>query len=169
MADKNKFPEIGRIINTHGVRGEVKIEPWCDSAADFCRMKRVYLENGKELSVINPRIMKGNFIICSLSEIKTLDEALQYKNKVIYANRDDLDIPEGSVLVCDMIELPVIDNDNGKVYGTLSDVLKYTSQEIYEIKTPDGKTVLMPAVHAFIKRIDTENGIFITPIDGFFD
>ena len=79
MADKNKFPEIGRIINTHGVRGEVKIEPWCDSAADFCRMKRVYLENGKELSVINPRIMKGNFIICSLSEIKTLDEALQYK------------------------------------------------------------------------------------------
>ena len=49
MADKNKFPEIGRIINTHGVRGEVKIEPWCDSAADFCRMKRVYLENGKEL------------------------------------------------------------------------------------------------------------------------
>ncbi len=169
MAEKKEFLEIGRIINTHGVRGEVKIDPWCDSPEDFCELSRIYLENKTEFSVLRSRVINGNFILCSLSGIKTLDDAVKYKNKVIYAKREDLNIPEGSNFICDLIDLPVIDADTGKVYGRLTDVLQYTSQEVYEITDENSKKTLIPNVPAFIKECDTEKGIFITPIEGFFE
>jgi 16S rRNA processing protein RimM len=73
------------------------------------------------------------------------------------------------VLICDIIGLPVTDKNTGKVYGTLTDVLQYTCQEVYEITDEDGKKTLIPNVPAFIAERDTEKGIFITPIDGFFE
>ena len=169
MAEKKEFLEIGKIINTHGVRGEVKVDPWCDSPEDFCKIKRVYLENKTEFAVSNPRIINGNFILCSLSGIKTLEDAVKYKNKVLYVKREDLRIPEDAVLICDLIGLPVIDRDTGKVYGKLTDVLQYTCQEVYEITDDEGKQTLIPNVPAFIAERDTEKGIFITPIEGFFE
>ncbi len=169
MIDKKAFPETGRIINTHGVKGEVKIEPWCDTPEDFTALSRVYLDNGQELKVENARIFGGKFILCSLSGIKTLEEAVKYKNKIVHAKREDLDIPENAVLICDMLGLPVIDKDSGRVYGRLTDVLQYTIQDVYEIETESGEKVLMPAVPEFVKEVDTEKGIFITPIEGFFN
>ena len=169
MAEKKDFLEIGKIINTHGVRGEVKIDPWCDSPEDFCALSRVYLENKTEFAVSHARVINGNFILCSLSGIKTLDDAVKYKNKVLFVRREDLDIPEDAVLICDIRGLPVIDKNTGKVYGKLTDVLQYTCQEVYEITDEDGKQTLIPNVPAFIAERDTEKGIFITPIDGFFE
>ena len=169
MAEKKQFLEIGKIINTHGVRGEVKVDPWCDSPEDFCDITRVYLENKTELTVSNHRIINGNFVLCSLSGIKTLEEAVKYKNKVIYVRREDLNVPEDAVLICDILGLPVIDKNTGKVYGKLTDVLQYTCQEVYEITDDEGKKTLIPNVPAFIAERDTDKGIFITPIDGFFE
>lgn len=169
MSEKKEFLEIGRIINTHGVRGEVKIDPWCDSPEDFCDLTRIYLENKKEFAVSHARVINGNFILCSLSEIKTLEEAVKYKNKVIYAKREDLNLPEGANFICDLLGLPVIDADTGKVYGKLTDVLQYTCQEVYEVTGEDGAKTLIPNVPAFIKECDLDKGIFITPIDGFFE
>ena len=65
--------------------------------------------------------------------------------------------------------LPVIDKNTGRVYGKLTDVLQYTCQEVYEITDEEGKQTLIPNVPAFIAERDTEKGIFITPIDGFFE
>ena len=169
MAEKKEFLEIGKIINTHGVRGEVKIDPWCDSPEDFCELPRIYLENKTEFSVSHARIINGNFVLCSLSGIKTVEDAVKYKNKVIYAKREDLALPEGANFICDLLGLPVIDAENGTVYGKLTDVLQYTCQEVYEITRESGEKVLIPNVPAFIKECDTDKGIFITPIDGFFE
>ena len=169
MAEKKDFLEIGKIINTHGVRGEVKVEPWCDSPEVFCALSRVYLENKTEFEISHARVINGNFILCSLSGIKTLDDAAKYKNKVLFVRREDLDIPEDAVLICDLIGLPVIDKNTGRIYGKLTDVLQYTCQEVYEITDEEGKQTLIPNVPAFIAERDTEKGIFITPIDGFFE
>ena len=169
MAEKKQFLEIGKIINTHGVRGEVKIDPWCDSPEVFCALSRVYLADKTEFAVEKSRIINGNFILCSLSGIKTVEDAVKYKNKVLFVRREDLDVPEDAVLICDILGLPVIDKNTGKVYGTLTDVLQYTCQEVYEITDENGVKTLIPNVPAFIAERDTENGIFITPIDGFFE
>jgi 16S rRNA processing protein RimM len=169
MAEKKQFLEIGKIINTHGVRGEVKIDPWCDAPEDFRGIERIYLADKTEFTVSNPRIINGKFILCSLSGIKTVEDAVKYKNKVVFAKREDIHVPEDAVLICDIIGLPVIDQNTGKIYGTLTDVLQYTCQEVYEITGEDGTKTLIPNVPAFIAERDTEKGIFITPIEGFFE
>jgi 16S rRNA processing protein RimM len=169
MAEKKQFLEIGKIINTHGVRGEVKIDPWCDAPEDFRGIERIYLADKTEFTVSNPRVINGKFILCSLSGIKTVEDAVKYKNKVVFAKREDIHVPEDAVLICDIIGLPVIDKNTGKVYGTLTDVLQYTCQEVYEITGEDGTKTLIPNVPAFIAERDTEKGIFITPIEGFFE
>ena len=81
MAEKKQFLEIGKIINTHGVRGEVKIDPWCDSPEVFCALSRVYLEDKTEFTVEKSRVINGNFILCALSGIKTVEDAVKYNRR----------------------------------------------------------------------------------------
>ena len=78
-------------------------------------------------------------------------------------------MPEGGALIADMIGLPVLDADSGRLYGHLADVQPSPAADLYELRTPGGKAVLLPAVPAFLDRIDIEAGIYIRPIPGFFD
>ena len=104
-----------------------------------------------------------------LEGVSDIDSAALLKETVIYANRDDFKLEEGNYFISDLIGLSVIDNeDNSIIYGTLSDVINYGASDIYEVDTPNGKR-LIPAVPEFVKSIDTDKGIFISPIEGMFD
>ena len=165
--EKKAYLEIAKIINTHGVRGAVKLDPWCDGPQVFKKLKHLYLENGKEFEVSEVKTV-GAFVVCSLSGVTTVEDAIKLKNKILLAKREEIPLPKGSHFICDMIGLPVKDARTGEVYGELTAVSQPALQEIYEIRTPAGKTVLLPAVPQFIDRIDTDDAIYITPIDGFF-
>lgn len=167
--EKKTYLEIAKIINTHGVRGAVKLDPWCDSPEMLKKIKKLYLENGACYEVSDVKMINGGFVVCSLSGITTVEAAVKLKNKTLLAKREDIPVEEGSFFICDLIGLPVKDAENGAVYGTVEDVIQNTVQDIYSIKTPDGKTVLLPAVPAFIRRIDTDDAVYVTPISGFFD
>lgn len=166
--EKKAYLEIAKIINTHGVRGAVKLDPWCDGPQVFKKLKHLYLENGKEFEVSDVKTV-GAFVVCTLSGVATVEDAIKLKNKVLFAKREEIPLAKGSHFICDMIGLPVKDAATGEVYGTLAEVSQPALQEIYEIRTPSGKTVLMPAVPQFIAKIDTDDAIYITPIAGFFD
>ena len=165
--EKKAYLEIAKIINTHGVRGAVKLDPWCDGPQVFKKLKHLYLENGKEFEVSEVKTV-GAFVVCSLSGVTTVEDAIKLKNKILLAKREEIPLPKGSHFICDLMGLPVKDAVSGEVYGTLTDVIRPALQEIYEITTPDGRKVLMPAVAQFISRIDTDDAVYITPIDGFF-
>ena len=166
--EKKAYLEIAKIINTHGVRGAVKLDLWCDGPQTFKKIKRVYLANGTEYAVSDVKTV-GAFAVCSLSGVGTVEDAMKLKNKILFARREDIPLAEGSHFICDLIGLPVKDAQSGEVYGTLTEVTRPALQEIYEITTPTGKKVLMPAVKQFISKIDTDDAVYITPIDGFFD
>lgn len=165
--EKKAYLEIAKIINTHGVRGAVKLEPWCDGPQVFKKLKHLCLANGTEYEVSDVKTV-GAFVVCSLSGVTTVEDAMKLKNKILFAKREEIPLAKGAHFICDLIGLPVKDARTGEVYGTLADVSEPAVQQIYEIKTPSGKTVLLPAVPQFIDRIDTDDAIYITPIDGFF-
>ena len=167
---KNKYLECGKIINTHGVSGEVKLESWCDSPNELASLKHIFVKNGDTMSEY--KILRAScfkrFVIARLSGVDDMDSALALKNVVVYADRKDIKLSEGSHFIADMIGLDVIDAESGHIYGRLSDVINRGASDIYVIDTDTGEK-MMPAVPEFVKTVDIEKGIFITPIEGMFD
>ena len=90
------------------------------------------------------------------------------KNTVLYLHRDDIPVPKGAMLIADMIGLPVVDFDTGRVYGEISDVRDGVRYKLYTVKTDSGD-VILPGVDEFIKEITEERGLLVQPIPGFFD
>lgn len=171
MPDKNEFLECGRIINTHGVRGNVKIESWCDSLDVFCALKKIYIEKKKELvgyDVVSATEHKKCALV-KLEGVDDMDSAMLLKNKTVYAHREDIPIGEDSVFIADMIGLDVYRSTNGEKLGVLSDIFESVASDIYVIKTEDGREVLVPGVDEFIDEIDLQKGITISPIPGMFE
>lgn len=168
---KKEFLEGGRICNAHGVRGLLKAESWCDSPKVLATQKRVFFAekdgNMKECKITRGSVL-GSFALLGIEGIETREDAIALKNKVIFLKREDIPVPEGSYLIQDLIGLPVIDVDSGRIYGEVLDITEVPRGQMYTIKTPAGE-VLFPAVKEFLKQIRPDEGIYIRPIPGFFE
>ena len=165
--EKKQYLECAIIINTHGVRGDVKLESLCDSPDVLASLKRVFmLENGryKEIKVNHTSVFK-QFVLASLEGVTDMDQAAAMKGTMLYASRDDFELGEGDYFIADLIGLPVIDVESGKTYGTVKEVINRGASDIYVVKTPGGER-MMPAVEEFVKNIDLEKGIFVKTIPG---
>ena len=165
------YPECGKIINTHGCHGGVKIEPWCDSPEVFAALPTVYLrENGAllPLQLSNTAVFGGRFVFAELSGVDTMEAAESLRGKVLYADRRDLNLPDGVLLIAEMKGMKVFHDETGEQLGTLTDVIHPGMTDIYVIRTEKGEA-MVPVVPEFVKRVDEEQGIFLTPIEGMFD
>lgn len=167
---KKQFLDSGKIVGTHGIKGEVRIDPWCDSPEFLCAFKKLWLdENGTEFIEVKSRPHK-NITLTKIKGVDTIEAAEKYRGKVVYINRDDINLAEGVHFVQDLIGLEVKDADNGKVYGKISDVLRTGANDVYEIKDADGKTYLAPVIDDVVKEINVNDGyVLIVPMKGIFD
>ena len=170
MAKKEYLP-CGNILTAHGIRGTLRVASRCDSPAVLASLPRVYLEEGGAYlprEVAGASLQKGA-VLLTLTGIADRNTALSLRGRTLYAARADIPVKEGGALIADMLGLPVWDADSGRRYGTLADVQPAPASDLYDILTPDGAHVLLPAVPAFVCRIDVESGVYIRPIPGFFD
>ena len=167
---KEKYLEIGKIVNTHGVRGALKVEPWCDSPEQLCSLKKLYYKKRDEylpLAVRTASIHK-NHVLIYFDGINSIDEAMPLKNRVLFVDRDDLPLADDRVFIADIIGLDVFDERDGSRLGTLKSVDESPASDLFVVATPDGREVLVPAVEEFIGHID-ESGVYLLPIPGMFD
>lgn len=167
-----QYLEAGKIINTHGICGEVKIESWCDTPDILTSLGTLYIKEAdgsfSPLRVTGASAHK-NIALIKIDGTDTVEDALRYKNIVVYAHRGDLPLKEGSHFVADLIGLPVTDAENGTVYGKLTAFTHNGANGVYEITRENGTKAYMPAVGEFVCEIDLERGIFIRPIEGMLD
>ncbi len=164
-----KYLECGKIINTHGVRGAVKIESWCDTPDVVCSLEKMYYKKNDEylpLKVEKASIHKGCALVY-FEGVDTMEKAQLMKNRVVYADRDDIEIGDDRVFVADIIGLDVFDERSGNKLGVLTDLIESPASDIFCVKT-ENKEVLVPAVDEFIGHID-ESGVYLCPIPGMFD
>ena len=168
---KKMYLEGGKVLGPHGVRGVLKIEVWCDSPKVLAKQKRVFLagkDGGYEERNVVSASAAGALVLMSIEGIEDRDVAVSMKNTVIYLHRDDIPAKKGQMLLADMIGLPVIDANTGVEYGKIKEVTDVPRGLLYTIETSVGD-VYYPSGDNFIKEIDEEKGMFITPIPGFFD
>ena len=167
---KKEYIECGKVCSPHGVHGALNVEHWCDSPEVLARQKHVFFadKDGKYKKMRVLRASCGSkFVIMTLDGIDSREAAQAEKNRILYLHREDIPIKAGATLISDMIGLPVIDIDTGRVYGTLSEVNEGVSSKLYTVKCDTGD-VLIPGVSEFIKEIDVERGVFVRLIPGFF-
>ena len=166
---KKQFLDSGKIVGTHGIKGEVRIEPWCDSPEFLCAFKKLYLDERGETAIKVKSRPHKNITLCKIEGIDTIEGAERLRGKIVYIDRDDIKLDEGVHFVQDLIGLEVRDFETDEVYGTLTDVLRTGANDVYEI-TRDGKKYLAPVIDEVVREINTEKGyVLITPMKGIFD
>lgn len=166
----NKYIEVGKIVSTHGIKGEMNVYPWCDSPDFILNFKKLYMKGGSEKFLVERSYVNKTMAVVKLKGIDTIEQAQVYKNHVLYASRDDIKLPEGTFFIADLISLSVIDDETNEEYGKIVDVTQTGANDVYHIEAAGGRIYLIPAIKDVVKKTDIENGIMrIKPLLGLFD
>ncbi len=166
---QNRFIEAGKIVGTHGIKGEMKVESWMDSPEVLKKIKKLYLNGGeKDIGLLSSRVHK-NQVLITVEGVTDPSKADTYRGKTVYADRNDIKLPKGKYFLCDLLGLEVYDAESGVLYGKIKDIIQAPANDVYVISNGN-KEYLFPAVKPMIKSTDIENGrIDIMPIPGIFD
>jgi len=151
------FLEAGKIVGTHGVRGEVRIQPWADSPDFFARFEWLYID-GAPIKLLRVRVHKS-LVIAAFDGVFDIDGAIKLKGKVVSVARDDVKLEDGRHFVVDLVGLRAVCDKTGQDLGTVAEILDRPAHDIYVIRGE--REILIPAVPEFVKEVNTAGG-FIT-------
>ncbi|MBO5955399.1 MAG: 16S rRNA processing protein RimM [Clostridia bacterium] len=160
--------EIGQIVNTHGLRGDLKVMPWCDDPMVFDELAYVVID-GTEYDIEKSRMQK-NMVLLKLEGIDDINVAERYKNKVLTVPREELgELPEGTYYICDLLGCSV-ETVSGRDLGKICDIIKTGSNDVYVVEDDSKKQVLIPVIDEVVKSVDIdEKKIVIEPLKGLID
>ncbi|MBE5821468.1 MAG: ribosome maturation factor RimM [Clostridiales bacterium] len=165
-----EYIEIGQIVNTQGLKGEVKVMPFTDDINRFDDLKKIYVEinSNKELLNIEKVRYVKNMVILKFKGKDRIEDIEKYKGKYIFIDETDkLDLPEDTFYISDLIGLDVIDNSNNNSIGKIVDIFSTGSNDVYVVKSEDGKEILLPAIKQVINNIDLINKkVIVNLIEG---
>ena len=164
-----QFLEIGKIVSTRGIKGEVRVQPWSDSPDFLCEFDTLYLDEGKKSVEIERSFVQKNVVVMKLKGVDTVEKAQDMRNKILFMDRNDVELQEGSYFVQDLLGLTVIDADKNEEIGSLCDVTETGANDVYHIKSGE-KEYLIPAIPDVIEKIDLDDGkMYIHKMKGLFD
>lgn len=167
-----EYLEIGEIVGTHGIKGEMRLNPWCDTPDFASKFKTLYYDsNGSCAAQVKTARPHGNIVLLTVEGIDTVEKAQKMRGKILYMKRSDVKLPKGSYFIAELIGCTVYDADNPeKIYGTLSDVSPTGANDVWHIKNENGKEYLIPAIPDVCIETDVANDrIVIRPLKGIFD
>jgi 16S rRNA processing protein RimM len=157
-----QFLAVGKIINTHGIKGEVKVQSTTDDLSRFKKLKSAYIDNN-EVKIVGCKLQPGK-VILKIDGIDSIEEASKLKNKFIEVKREDaIKLPKDSYYAVDIIGCEVFEETGNKL-GTIDDIIYTGSNDVYWIKGE--KEILIPALKTIITEINIDNKkVIIKPLD----
>ena len=165
------YLELGQIVGTHGVRGELRVNPWCDTPDFAKRFKTLYWDkNGeKPVTVLSCR-PHGNIVLLRLEGVETMEAAQALKNRMLYLRREDAKLAPGVWFIEELIGCDALDADDGRRYGTLTEVSQTGANDVWHITAEDGQEYLVPAIPDVVIDADVANNrVLLRPLKGIFD
>jgi 16S rRNA processing protein RimM len=151
-------------VNTHGLKGELKVVPWSDSPDTLAELSRVFI--GSDEYKITSAKVHGGLVIMKLDGVDGVDAAIRLKGKVLLADRSDFELEDGSFFVQDVLGFPVFD-ESGTLLGELADILPLPASDVFVVRGADSAERLIPNVPEFVKLVDVENQrVVVAPIEG---
>ena len=164
-----QYLEIGKIVGTHGVRGELRVECWCDSPQFLSSFKKLYFNEGNDKIDVISRPHK-NIALVKIKGVDTVEQADLLRGRVLYVNRKDIKLPKGTNFIQDIIGLEVVDVDTNEVYGKVTEVIKTGANDVYEVKGENSKAYYIPVIKDVVIETNPKKGVvIIKPMRGIFD
>ena len=155
---KDRYLETGKIVNTHGIAGEVKILPWADGPEFLLDFDTLYID-GQPMEVRSSRVHK-NCVLVKFAGINDVNDAMRLREKIVSIDREDVELEEGAFFLADLIGLEVRDADSGKVLGRIDEVLTPPASNVYVVKGGESEHMI-PAVEEFILETNIDEGYLL--------
>ena len=158
MENMEQFLRVGVISSTHGIRGEVKVYPTTDDPERFLDLDEVILDTGREHKILEIEGVKffKNQVILKFKGYDNINDIEKYLKKDLLVDREHaVELGENENFIADLIDMEVV-TDEGKVLGTLTDVIETGANDVYAVKTPEGKEILLPAIRDCILDVDVD-------------
>lgn len=166
---KKEYLEAGKIVNTHGIKGEVKIMPYTDVPEILAEFDRLFIGREKSEIIIERARVAKNMVIAKIHGVDTPEQAEKLRNSVLYMHRDDLELDEDTYFIQDLIGVEVRDCETGEVYGKIADIMQTGANDVYVIKG-NNREYLVPAIADVVMSTDIDrNEMIIKVLDGLFD
>ncbi|WP_066453974.1 ribosome maturation factor RimM [Anaerotruncus rubiinfantis] len=167
---KKQFLECGKIVTTHGIKGEVRVQPWCDGPDFLTDFETLYFDRGEKPFTVERARAHKNVVVLKIAGVDTVEDAVKLRSRTVYVNRDDVELAEGESFVQDLIGCVVTDIDTGAAYGEIYDVMQTGANDVYCLKDEKGTERLVPAIPSVVLERDLDAGIVkIRPLEGLFD
>lgn len=150
-----KYLEIGEIVNTHGVKGELKVLPLTDDPRRYDDLRWVYLDRDNTLEKREIEAVKyfKSFVIVKLKDINDMDTAEKLKGLFIKIDRENaVKLPQDTYFICDLIGSDIYD-ENGVKLGDLKDILQTGSNDVYVVRNENNREILIPALKSVVREI----------------
>ena len=172
MENMEQFLRVGVISSTHGIRGEVKVYPTTDYPESFLDLDEVILDTGREHKILEIEGVKffKNQVILKFKGYDNINDIEKYLKKDLLVDREHaVELGENENFIADLIDMEVV-TDEGKVLGTLTDVIETGANDVYAVKTPEGKEILLPAIRDCILDVNVdENRMTVHVMEGLLD
>jgi 16S rRNA processing protein RimM len=166
---KKEYLEAGKIVTTHGIRGEVKIMPYTDVPELLAEFDRLFIGKNKDEVIIERSRVFKNMVIAKIEGVDTPEAAEKLRNKMLYMHRDDLELDDDTYFIQDLIGMEVRDADTDVVYGVIDDVMQTGANDVYVVKGAE-REYLVPAIADVVVSTDIDGNVMtIRPLDGLFD
>ena len=172
MENMEQFLRVGVISSTHGIRGEVKVYPTTDDPERFLDLDEVILDTGREHKILEIEGVKffKNQVILKFKGYDNINDIEKYLKKDLLVDREHaVELGENENFIADLIDMEVV-TDEGKVLGTLTDVIETGANDVYAVKTPEGKEILLPAIRDCILDVNVdEKRMTVHVMEGLLD
>ena len=172
IENMEQFLRVGVISSTHGIRGEVKVYPTTDDPERFLDLDEVILDTGREHKILEIEGVKffKNQVILKFKGYDNINDIEKYLKKDLLVDREHaVELGENENFIADLIDMEVV-TDEGKVLGTLTDVIETGANDVYAVKTPEGKEILLPAIRDCILDVNVdEKRMTVHVMEGLLD
>lgn len=154
-----KYFEVGQIVNTFGVKGQLKVKPFTDEIERFEELKTVYICKKNEMIKVEIEEVKyhKDMVLLKIKGIDDMNEAEKYKGLFLKIDRKDAKkLPENTYFIADLLGLEVY-TEEGELLGKVDDIFPTGANDVYVVKDEMGKQILLPSIPEVLKEIDLEN------------
>ncbi len=164
-----EYIQVGKIVNTHGIRGDVKVLPLTDDVKRFEDLKHVFIGDEKlKLDITKVAYVKGN-VLLKFRQYDNINDVEKFKNSMVFIDeKDKIKLPEDSFFLNDIIGIEVYLEDDTHL-GTIKDILQPGANDVYVVKNGSNE-YLIPAIKNVVKKVDIdEKKMVIAPLEGMLE